>query len=55
VNGSATDAYYHPFTLPIDYIERNLAPYWLEGPRTATFADSLCFRHACAITRWHPS
>ena len=42
VNG--TDAYYHPFTLPADYIERNLAPYWLEGPRSASFADSLCFQ-----------
>ena len=44
VDGSSTDAYYHPFTLPIDYIERNLAPYWLEGPRTTSFADSLCFQ-----------
>jgi tryptophan halogenase len=44
VNGSGADAYYHPFTLPMDYIERNLAPYWLEAPRTATFADSLCFQ-----------
>ena len=44
VNGGRADAYYHPFTLPADYIERNLAPYWLEGPRTAGFADSLCFQ-----------
>ena len=44
VTGASTDAYYHPFTLPADYIERNLAPYWLEGPRTASFADSLCFQ-----------
>jgi tryptophan halogenase len=44
VDGSNTDAYYHPFTLPIDYIDRNLAPYWLEGPRTTSFADSLCFQ-----------
>jgi glycine/D-amino acid oxidase-like deaminating enzyme len=44
VNGAGTDAYYHPFTLPADYMERNLAPYWLEGPRTASFADSLCFQ-----------
>jgi tryptophan halogenase len=44
VDGSSGDAYYHPFTLPVDYIERNLAPYWLEGPRTTRFAESLCFQ-----------
>jgi tryptophan 7-halogenase len=44
VNGSHADAYYHPFTLPVDYIERNLAPYWLEGRRSASFAESLCFQ-----------
>jgi hypothetical protein len=25
-------------------VEHNLAPYWLEGARTASFADSLCFQ-----------
>jgi len=44
VNGDGADAYYHPFTLPVDYIERNLAPYWLEGPRSTSFAHSLCFQ-----------
>jgi tryptophan halogenase len=44
VDGSGTDAYYHPFTLPADYVEHNLAPYWLESPRSASFADSLCFQ-----------
>jgi len=32
VDGSDGDAYYHPFTLPAGYEERNLAPYWLEDP-----------------------
>src|ERR1700761_6154301 len=27
VDGSAQDHYYHPFTLPAGYEERNLAPY----------------------------
>ncbi|MEA3179529.1 MAG: tryptophan 7-halogenase [Gammaproteobacteria bacterium] len=44
VDGSGSDAYYHPFTLPADYVDHNLAPYWLEGPRNASFADSLCFQ-----------
>jgi len=35
-DGSDSDAYYHPFTLPVGYEDRNLAPYWLEesaGPK----------------------
>jgi len=44
VDGSSGDSYYHPFTLPVDYIERNLAPYWLAGPRGPSFASSLCFQ-----------
>jgi flavin-dependent dehydrogenase len=44
VNGSGTDTYYHPFTLPAEYAERNLAPYWLEGPHASSFAASLCFQ-----------
>src|SRR5580698_5813346 len=39
VDGSGADAYYHPFTLPAGYVEHNLAPYWLEGARGASFAD----------------
>ncbi len=46
VNGGAADTYYHPFTLPAGYEERNLAPYWLEGAREASFAASLCFQTA---------
>jgi tryptophan 7-halogenase len=46
VTGSDSDSYYHPFTLPAGYEDRNLAPYWLEGPRQTSFADSLCFQTA---------
>src|SRR6202051_3126979 len=42
-DGGDTDAYYHPFTLPVGYEERNLAPYWLEDPRGQSFAASMCF------------
>jgi tryptophan 7-halogenase len=44
VDGSDTDAYYHPFTLPMGYEERNLAPYWLENSQGQSFAGSLCFQ-----------
>jgi tryptophan 7-halogenase len=44
VDGSAADAYWHPFTLPAGYIERNPAPFWLEGSRERSFAASVCFQ-----------
>src|SRR5882757_8640854 len=44
VDGSDADAYYHPFTLPAGYEERNLAPYWHEDPRGHSFAASMCFQ-----------
>jgi tryptophan halogenase len=44
VDGSYSDAYYHPFTLPVGYEEHNLAPYWLENPRGHSFADDMCFQ-----------
>src|SRR5712672_4562733 len=44
MDGSDADAYYHPFTLPVGYEERNLAPYWLEDPRGQSFAASMCFQ-----------
>jgi tryptophan halogenase len=44
VDGSDADSYYHPFTLPVGYEDRNLAPYWLEDPRGLSFADSMCFQ-----------
>jgi tryptophan halogenase len=46
VDGGESDAYYHPFTLPVGYEERNLAAYWLENPRDQSFADSMCFQTA---------
>ena len=44
VDGSDADLYWHPFTLPASYIDRNVAPYWLEGPRRQSFATSVCFQ-----------
>jgi tryptophan halogenase len=44
VDGTAQDAYYHPFTLPAGYEEQNLAPYWLEGDRSQSFAKQTCFQ-----------
>jgi tryptophan 7-halogenase len=44
VDGSAADAYHHPFTLPIGSEQNTLAPYWLEEPRGRSFADSMCFQ-----------
>ena len=49
VDGNDADSYYHPFTLPVDYADRNLAPYWLEDPRGTSFAMSMCFQtDACS-------
>ena len=50
VDGSDSDRYWHPFTLPAAYADRNVAPYWLEGcaacegPRQRSFAASVCFQ-----------
>jgi tryptophan 7-halogenase len=44
VDGGASDEYWHPFTLPAGYIERNPAPHWLEGPREKSFGASVCFQ-----------
>ena len=44
VDGSDADAYYHPFTLPVGFEDRNLAPYWLEDPRGRNFAAGMCFQ-----------
>jgi flavin-dependent dehydrogenase len=43
-NGAQGDSYYHPFTLPSGYEDRNLAPYWLEQPRGKSFAAGTCFQ-----------
>lgn len=44
VDGSAADSYWHPFTLPAGYIDRDIAPYWLELPQRQPFAHSVCFQ-----------
>src|SRR6195256_6033855 len=44
VDAGDSDTYWHPFTLPADYADRNLAPYWLEGAPHPGFASSLCFQ-----------
>jgi tryptophan halogenase len=44
VDGGDADVYYHPFTLPAAYEDRNLAAYWVERPQNSSFADSLCFQ-----------
>jgi tryptophan halogenase len=44
VHGGDADRYYHPFTLPVGYEDKNLAPYWLEAPQSSSFAASLCFQ-----------
>ncbi len=38
-NGAASDVYYHPFTLPQDYLKTNLASAWLERSGGVPFAD----------------
>lgn len=44
VDGSASDSYWHPFTLPAAYADLNVAPYWLEDSRGQSFAASVCFQ-----------
>ena len=44
VDGSDSDRYWHPFTLPAGYMDHNPAPPWLAGPREQSFADSVCFQ-----------
>lgn len=35
------DVYTHPFTVPIDFAETNLAPHWLGLPDAPAFADAV--------------
>jgi tryptophan 7-halogenase len=44
IDGGSTDAYHHPFTLPIGSEQNTLAPYWIEEPQARSFADSVCFQ-----------
>ena len=52
VDGSYSDAYYHPFTLPAT--KSNLL---LTGSKSAgqSFAESMCFQTDSAVMAWHPS
>ncbi|MDO3388491.1 tryptophan 7-halogenase [Gilvimarinus sp. SDUM040013] len=48
VNGSDTDAYYHPFVLPEGYFEANLHNYWRRQFRGASYADTFTSQtHLC--------
>lgn len=44
VDGSTSDSYWHPFTLPALYADVSVAPYWLENPGGQSFAASVCFQ-----------
>lgn len=44
VDGSSSDVYWHPFTLPAGYVDRDLVPYWLERPQRQGFAASVCLQ-----------
>lgn len=34
--------FYHPFSLPAGFLERNIAAWWLENQQSGSFADSVC-------------
>ncbi|MEP0356419.1 tryptophan halogenase family protein [Paraglaciecola sp.] len=38
----ASDAYYHPFTLPVGLPEFNIAPYWLPLREQVSFTNAVC-------------
>ena len=44
VDGSESDFYCHPFTLPVDYAKDAHAPYWLEDPQGVSFGESVCYQ-----------
>ncbi|MER2490400.1 tryptophan halogenase family protein [Catenovulum sediminis] len=45
VTGKKDDFYYHPLTLPKDFLDINLAPFWLENP-SDSFSNSVSFQEA---------
>lgn len=46
--GAAREFYYHPFTLPQDYLRTNLASAWIAGAGDTPFADAVCPQiHVC--------
>jgi len=44
VDGSESDYYYHPFTLPSDFITTDLAPYWQRDHQGISFSNAVCFQ-----------
>lgn len=34
--------YYHPFSLPIGFLERNIAAWWVANQQQGSFADAVC-------------
>lgn len=34
--------FYHPFSLPIGFLDRNIATWWLENQHAGSFADAVC-------------
>jgi hypothetical protein len=41
-NGSNSDFYYHPFSLPHGFFEINSAPFWQSQASSRSFADAVC-------------
>ncbi len=39
---NARDFFYHPFSLPIGFLERNIAAWWAANPSTNSFSDAVC-------------
>lgn len=37
-----SNAFYHPFSLPIGFLERNIAAWWTASEQQGSFADAVC-------------
>jgi flavin-dependent dehydrogenase len=46
VTGETDDYYYHPLMLPQDFVNTNLAPFWLKNNNGQSFSNSVCFQEA---------
>ncbi|WP_111980027.1 tryptophan halogenase family protein [Algibacillus agarilyticus] len=42
LKGIKQDCYYHPFSLPADFIKTNLAWHWMHNDRSMPFAELVC-------------
>ena len=42
VSGTPDDWYYHPLVLPHGFLQGNLAPHWLAGEGSGSFAEAVC-------------